>query len=477
MQYKILTIDRHAQHRQVLRHMIEKIFPDVHLEEYDPQIQGEPVMVNWKDYELLIIDNLQGEDNGIDWFERYRSEAGFPTTVFMSSHKTPEDMKMSRDVIRAMKLGAEDFFFKRTIRSKQLVRLVSTVLESHGYESPLKKTAEMYVKDVLKNIPDEEYESEKKVSEPVQDLSPTDQLELATRHTQHEINLAMAMLHGAEEWPFDFKDILAGKATIGGYNIISYIDKGQHATTFKAVKEGESEKVLLKLLTFKAASAQDVSQASTQDLSDILTWNHPNIIRWLDYQVIDFRLIVTQEILHGETLADRLSRRGVTEEEAIKYFLQLMSALQKIHSAGFYVSDIRPDKLVFRDENTPVITDIGAFRRLHAMSNISEVPAVDEPAYCSPERAQGHTEDSRSDLYLMGVILYEMLAGKPPFNSGSVNDILYSHVSDDIPRLPDTKRPLNMVIQELLMKTPSRRIQTADEAIKRIKSIVVRNQK
>lgn len=472
MKYRILTIDCHAQHRQVLRHLVQKIFPDVHLEEYDPGIDGEPEHINWADYQLLILDNRQGEADGIDWFERYRQEKGFPATIFMSSYKNPNEMDeaMSRDIVRAMKLGAKDFLFKRTIRSKQLVRHISTVLEQYGYQPPLQKTAAAFVQDVLQRIPDETSEIGDK--EAVEDLSPTDQLVLATQDTQHEINLAMAMLHGAEEWPFDFKDILAGRAVIGRYKITAYLEKGEHTTTFKAVHQPNNQAVLLKMLTFQSVGDGDIAEKCQSMLQDVLTWDHPNLIQWQDFQLYDARLVVAQEILQGESLAARLAKCGVTEDMAIDYTAQLMSALEKIHAAGFYIGNLSPENIMFRDTGTPVVTDIGVFRRLHAMNNIAADPVSKNPAYASPEHIQGRRIDSRSDLYALGIILYEMLAGHPPYYKGSAKDILYAHVTADIPRLPDAKHPLNLLIQELLMKTPSRRIQTAGVALSQMQGML-----
>lgn len=462
--FRILNIDRYPQHREMFRRLVDKVYPNVDLVEYDAGESGPPDDIDWSTYDLLVIDSEQGEYSGIDWLEQHGQKKGFPTTVFLSSIVKTSTMAATQKVIRAMQLGAENFYFKGSVRSKQLIRVISEAMEK-SHQDELNQTAEFHVKEILSKIDIGHTSGEPGVEQSFEDMSPTDKLELITQDTQHEINLAMAVLHGHEEWPFSYKDIIAGRAKIGSYKILSYLSKGEYNTVFKAIRDQHKEPVILKLQRYEKSTSSKETQATLKIFDSIIRWKNPHVTRWLDYQVIGQHLIVAQEILESETLAERLARTGFSEDQAITFFRQMMQGMQQIHEVGYTLSDLRPENLKFRDSETLVITNLGVLRSLYASNQDKQRVAVVNAAYVSPEQAQGRTLDKRSDLYVAGVILYEMLAGKPPFAEGSQKDILHSHITQNVPLLPNPGHPINSVIRELMMKTPSRRIQTAEEAI------------
>jgi len=461
--HTILVVDNSKKHRDVLKHFIKRVHPRVRLVEYDPLKSGvlDPD-TNWSKYNLLIIDNNLGDEDGLAWVKSSRDQPHFPPVIFLSSMTEPGSAAATQLVIQAIKLGAENFLFKKGIQVRQLNASILSALKQSGYDP-----------DEIEHVDEKTAkESGRRVTARKTPGSGTREMELLMHDTASEIELAMAMLYGHAEWPFTLQDIFTGKAVIGDYKIISYLGKGVNATTFRARPLDRDEDVILRMVSQSLDRNSDSFRQCMSDIKKVSQWNHPNLVHWLDYDFIDGRLIVIQEYIAGPKLSKLLDRRGVTEEQAVHYIMGMLSGLSHLHANQLVVKDLSTNNLMFRDSDTVVLTNMGIVRRVHAMNQITQEQILKiEPIYTTPEKIQGRQTDSRSDLYIAGVILYEMLAGHPPFHRGSIQDILYAHVTLSTPLLPDKKHPLNRVIRGLLEKTPSKRIQTAQEAMAMLESI------
>jgi len=145
-----------------------------------------------------------------------------------------------------------------------------------------------------------------------------------------------------------------------------------------------------------------------------------------------------------------------------------------LHKLGLELHQLIPRQIMFRDEQTLVITQIGLINSLHALSEIAgdwPLP-FSTPVYTTPENVQKMPTDFRSDVYLAGLIGYEMMAGKPPFFGGSDQDILYAHAAEPVPALPNGAHPANKLLQEMLHKIPDSRPPNATEALKLMDQLV-----
>lgn len=457
MSYTIFIVDCSEKHRQVIRHFINRIYSGVNLIEYDPCVLG-PLDQNldWSQYHLLIIDNILGNEDGLAWVKACKEKPGFPPVIFLSSMPEPGTPQATQLVIESIRLGAENFLFKKGIQVNQLNNSVLSVLRRAGYD-PENTQPEMLINPKSGEI---------EIKSGVVDKA----MEKIMGDTVHEMELAMVMLHGHTEWPFTMTDILAGKAMIGEYKITSYLGRGDNTTTFKAKLANAENPVILKLIGQSLSEVTEVCEQCLKDISEVLKWNHPNLVRFLHHEFIGESMIIVQEFIQGDTFSERLSRSGALKEsEAVHFFLQLLTGLIQLHSHGIAATNLSPRNMVFRDLKTLVITNFGIIRRMHALNQITGQSSLGaEAAYVSPEKVQKHQLDTRTDLYTVGVILYEMLAGYPPFHTGTSQDILYAHVTAPVPVLPDEDHPMNRVIQGLMMKTPAKRIQTAEE----VKAIV-----
>jgi serine/threonine protein kinase len=182
------------------------------------------------------------------------------------------------------------------------------------------------------------------------------------------------------------------------------------------------------------------------------------------------------EILGGGDLAQKI-KSGLTEIEALNIMLDMSKALEHAHKRGTLHRDIKPENILFHEDGQAVLVDFGIAKAQNSVSEFTRVGAVvGTPHYMSPERALGKEIDERSDLYALGVVLYEMLMGKKVFEGGDTFAISYAHVHEPIPDLPEKKARYQTLLNKLLAKNPDDRFQTATQLIAQLKKYLRRVQ-
>lgn len=454
MNKRIIAIDCVAQHRRVLRHFMKKTFPDIELVEYTPETHGKPPNnFQWSDYDLLVIDNRLDAQDGYEWVEEFQGYPGFPPWIVLSSQ---DEENASRDVIKGIKMGAVDFLFKKGMSARQLHEAIYGILVKAGYDR----------KVPLRNRP--EIASAKKAV-----TSSGKYVAMNIDDTQQEMQLAMAMLHGEENWPFSMEEILAGEAHIGEYRIRSYRGHGRNVTDFLCKSPQIKGDLVLRLVNQLLMNDKNLVRKLRKEFENILEWNHPHLAAYLDFQIDNGLMYVIKEQITGDTLTQEISRDRTGENEAVSYLLQLLDALKFMHQHDVFAGSYSPDDIRLPKKDSLILMEYGLIHRPHATTQLtSEQQAkIAKPFYMTPESIQNRQPDARSDLYIAGIIFYEMLVGQPPFHKGSIQDILYAHITRPVPELNGKLAVYNRLLQEMLHKTPSKRIQTADQIIGMIQRI------
>ncbi|WP_331350695.1 bifunctional serine/threonine-protein kinase/formylglycine-generating enzyme family protein [Cellvibrio sp. UBA7671] len=252
---------------------------------------------------------------------------------------------------------------------------------------------------------------------------------------------------------------------IPGYTLIKKINSGGMATVYLATQHSVGRTVALKIMKPSLDQDPEFHQRFQREATIIGQLSHPNIIPIYDIGRHEKFNYISMEFLPKGSLDEKITQ-GVATDTALKITLGIAAALEHAHSKGYVHRDIKPENILFREDDSPVLTDFGIARTIKSKANMTQVGAViGTPYYMSPEQAKGETSDGRSDLYSLGVVLYEMLTGKRPFQADSSLALGIKHIHEQAPKLPLNVFALQSIMDKLLAKKPEQRFQTARELI------------
>ncbi len=268
------------------------------------------------------------------------------------------------------------------------------------------------------------------------------------------------------------------KIIAGRYELGELIGRGGMAEVYSGVDTRLGRTVAIKLLKADLAADSSFEIRFRQEAQASARMAHPTIVRvydagdevTMDSNGVERHLpYIVMELVRGEVLREILRSRKLTQQEAIAYATGVLTALEFSHAAGVVHRDIKPANVMITDSNAVKVMDFGIAR---AVSDSSATLAhtngiVGTAQYFSPEQARGETVDLRSDLYSTGVLLYEMLAGRPPFTGETAVSVAYQHVSELAPA-PSTINPsisgaIDSVVMKALAKERVARFQSASE--------------
>jgi serine/threonine-protein kinase len=251
------------------------------------------------------------------------------------------------------------------------------------------------------------------------------------------------------------------------YVIKRKLGSGGMADVYLAEDQELGRRVALKLLDERHASDEQFVERFRREAQSAAGLNHPNIVSIFDRGRAEGTYYIAMEYLDGRTLKELLVRNGPTPVPiAIDYARQILSALAFAHHNGIVHRDIKPHNIVVGGDGRLKVTDFGIARS--GTSQMTEVGSIVGTAqYLSPEQARGAPVDPRSDLYSLGVVLYEMLTGTVPFTGDTPVEIAMKHLSQ-VPKPPSEIRPevphdLDAVVMRALAKDPAQRYASAEE--------------
>ena len=251
---------------------------------------------------------------------------------------------------------------------------------------------------------------------------------------------------------------------IPGFKILSQLGSGGMATVYLAVQEALGRQVAIKVMKSAGGDAtlEDRFLREGQNLARL---NHHNIAAIYNIARSDDYFYFAMELLEGGTLSEHL-KQGISITFAINVILQIGSALEAAHRLGIVHRDLKPSNIIFRDAMTPVLTDFGIAKDTTSDTRLTGTGMmVGTPHYMSPEQIMGRNLDGRSDVYSLGVVFYELLTGKLPFDAEGDQvafSVAMKHMNEPIPRLPETVAAFQDVIDQALAKDPDNRFPSAN---------------
>jgi len=256
---------------------------------------------------------------------------------------------------------------------------------------------------------------------------------------------------------------------LGPYRIINKVGQGGMASVYKAYQPSMDRNVAIKVLPGQLAESMEFTARFQQEARIIARLEHPYILPVFDYGETDGVSYFVMRYLEAGTLKTKMEAGPLPWKEIDRLFTQLAEALGYAHSHGVVHRDLKPANALVDEQGNLFLTDFGIAKILESASpRLTQTDAImGTPAYISPEQAKATTVDRRSDIYSLGIILYEMVTGRVPFVADTPLAVILKHVSDPLPPpsavKSDIPGAIERVILKALAKEPDDRYATAAE--------------
>jgi ActR/RegA family two-component response regulator/tRNA A-37 threonylcarbamoyl transferase component Bud32 len=401
---RVLVIDDDIAFRHLMAGMLAFACPGADVEQYDPVEKGCPAAeFGLAAFDLVFLDYRLGREDGLEWLRTFKSRPGCPPTVIITGQGN------ETVAVRAMKLGAADYLAKQRISGDVLARVVQEAMEAR------KEQAGSTVH--LETPP---------VEEPRRDT----------------------------------------ELRIEGYRVIREIGEGAASHVYLVVPEAGGEPIIAKVLLEELIQDQDSLARFLQEYQIVGRIKSRHVAKYFKYGFSDSSAYILMEYLPGGDVRDYFTSRPLDQGRILAIFRQVLMALGDIHAAGIVHRDLKPHNIMFRSDGSVALVDFGIAKILGEPGMTQHGTLLGSPTYMSPEAITGGVVNARSDLYSAGIMLYQMLAKKAPFQGNSAQEILQQHVSARVPPLPRSQDDFQELVDVLLAKDPEARPQSAEATLK-----------
>jgi tRNA A-37 threonylcarbamoyl transferase component Bud32/DNA-binding response OmpR family regulator len=471
-----------------------------------------------RDYDIVMLALAFDEGieepttNGFEWIRKLRSQPGFPEMIILAEGGS------ELAAIRTLRLGAADYLPKRLVTPQRLHRSIKLTLRAIDKEAQRRaerlaqaaaakteaaKAAVLAAEPFAVPVTTHTGASLARAAQLAVSLKPVSAapgVEMAA--TQAGVNLARAarvalsavpepaaapaparvepirepdavvLPAAAASIPAIVKEsrpVAPVNHQIPGYTLLQKIGESEAAAVYLAISEDLGRNVALKISKRKhSADPNDTGQRAImfqREFEAIAALDHPSVIDLFDYGIHEGVEFLAMEYFPCGDLKARL-QNPLTAGEAITFLKEIASSLKVVHEAGIIHRDLKPPNVMLRDDGSVVLIDFGLARSLLSGEGSTRTGVLrGSPYYMSPEQAQGEALDARTDLYSLGVMLYEMLAGRKPYLGASAIDVLQQHVMAPVPELPVQYLAYQPLLERLMAKSREQRIGTCDELL------------
>lgn len=263
--------------------------------------------------------------------------------------------------------------------------------------------------------------------------------------------------------------------SIGNYNVIEKIGEGGMGAVYKAEQPAIHRTVVLKVLSANIADSAEMLDRFQREVDIIARLEHPHILPVYDFGQIDHNPYIVMRYMGGGSLLDKLRARALTREQTLHCFEQIAEALDYAHERNIVHRDLKPANVLLDERGNAYLADFGLAKTLEGSADLTATGSIlGTPAYMSPEQARGEKIDLRSDIYSLGVMIYEALAGQLPFRSNTALGYIQKHLVETPPPItdiqPDLPPEMDVIIGAALAKDRGLRPASTSEFVKSVRA-------
>ncbi len=263
---------------------------------------------------------------------------------------------------------------------------------------------------------------------------------------------------------------MIGTVLSGRYRLEAKLGSGGMSTVYLARDQTLDRDVAVKVMHREMSEQEDQLERFRQEARAVAKLSHPNVVAVIDAGEDGGHPYIVFEYVEGETLKARINRIGALDsQEALAYAIEIARGLTVAHARHMVHRDIKPQNVLIDSEGRAKLTDFGISRQLEQDGMTATGRVLGTTDYVAPEQAMGHAVDPRSDIYSLGVVLYEMLIGQVPFHADSQVGVAMKHVNEELPdvqqRRPEISAAAALVVERATDKDPDRRYQEIGEMI------------
>ena len=426
---------------------------------YDPVAQGRPPPdFDWSVYDFVFLDahfGVPGE-GGLDWLKDFGRIGKLPPVIVLTDQVSEESSAIAR------KLGAKYYIDKHDLSPRLLASAVEAILENRAWVDPGDLADlddpedDMVEMDDIDGVVDAElpaldlelYDDEG--SEPIIDG------DVAGVFQPEEPNLE-EIGEPIQTLPFNVE--------IPSYNLLRILSTTASSLVLLAERERDNRLSVLKVISTDIQDDKKVLKRFMREQRLLSKLRHPNVVKIYAGGVTAGNAYIAMEYFPGGDLRKRIDA-GIPEGKALEYFRGIAKGLGAAHEVGIVHRDIKPANILIRRDDTVAIADFGISKSLGASTAITVVGFVmGTPFYISPEQIDGEPATACSDLYSLGVILFELLTGERPYPQTRLPALLRAHTEDPLPKLPEEHSHMQFVLDGLMAKKPNERFQSVPELL------------
>ena len=262
--------------------------------------------------------------------------------------------------------------------------------------------------------------------------------------------------------------------TVGEYKVVRALGQGGLGAVYEAVHQISQRAEAMKVMLPERTGTPDMRERFRREIQLLASLNHPNIARLHNAFYFEDQLIMIMELVEGEDLRSRSRNRGIPLPMLMNFAMQVLAALDYAHARGVVHRDIKPANIMVSPTGLVKVLDFGIAISQGSTELTMAGSLIGSPMHMSPEQIRGEKATQQSDIYSLGVTLYELIAGRPPVNGGTTYELMMAHLNQTPVPLaeirPDVPARLSAAISKALEKEPAKRFLTASDFLDALRS-------